>query len=46
MIYQDLLCEIKDRLLDTGYFFKFYEYTSMVEVGGVSRPMPILPFTE
>lgn len=39
MILQDVLCDIKESILNTGYFFKFYEYTSMIEVDGNSKPM-------
>lgn len=38
MILQDALCDIKDRILSTGYFFKFYEFASMVTIGEVTAP--------
>lgn len=37
MILQDALCDLKDLLLDTGYFFKFYEYTEVVPLNGTDR---------
>jgi len=39
MIYQDVLCDIKESLLESGYFTQFYEYASMIEVDGIVRPM-------
>lgn len=39
MILEDALCDIKDRLLNTGYFTEVFEYCSMFEVNGVTRPM-------
>ena len=39
MIFEDALCDIKDRILNTGYFTDIYENCVMLEVNGVKRPM-------
>ena len=39
MILSDALCDIREQLLETGYFTDFFEFTSIIETNGVKRPM-------
>lgn len=39
MILEEVLCTLRDRLMETGYFNVFYEYCEQVQRADVTQPM-------
>ncbi len=42
MILEDVLCDLKSQLLESGYFHVFYEYCEQIERDGITFPAQYL----